>query len=46
MLSSKLWHRMEVKIETLTVKDMDITPCLGCMSCWGHTAGKCVILAQ
>ena len=33
----------EVKIETLTVKDMDITPCLGCMSCWGHTAGKCVI---
>lgn len=30
-------------IKQLTVKDMDITPCLGCMSCWGKTAGKCVI---
>lgn len=30
-------------IKHLTVKDMDITPCLGCMSCWGKTAGKCVI---
>ncbi len=31
------------KIEMLTIKDMDIKPCLGCMSCWGKTAGKCVI---
>jgi len=30
-------------INQLTIKDMDITPCLGCMSCWGKTAGKCVI---
>lgn len=30
-------------IKQLIVKDMDITPCLGCMSCWGKTAGKCVI---
>lgn len=30
-------------IKQLTIKDMDITPCLGCMSCWGKTAGKCVI---
>ena len=33
----------DAHIETLTVKDMDITPCLGCMSCWGQTAGSCVI---
>ena len=33
----------EHNINRLTVKDMDITPCLGCMSCWGKTAGKCVI---
>ncbi len=31
------------EIETLTIKDMDIKSCLGCMSCWGKTAGKCVI---
>ena len=31
------------EIELLTVKDMDIKPCMGCMSCWGRTAGKCVI---
>ncbi len=30
-------------IKQLTIKDMDITPCLGCMSCWGKTPGKCVI---
>lgn len=33
----------ENRIKQLTVKDMDITPCLGCMSCWGKTSGKCVI---
>jgi len=33
----------DAEIEMLTVKDMDIKPCLGCMSCWGHTVGKCVI---
>ena len=25
----------EAEIELLTVKDMDIKPCMGCMSCWG-----------
>lgn len=30
-------------VEMLSVKDMKITPCMGCMSCWGKTAGKCVI---
>ena len=33
----------EAEIELLTVKDMDIKPCMGCMSCWGKTAGQCVI---
>lgn len=33
----------QAEIDILTVKDMDINPCLGCMSCWGKTAGECVI---
>jgi len=33
----------QAEIEVLTVRDMDIKPCLGCLSCWGSTAGKCVI---
>lgn len=30
-------------IDTLTLRDMDIHSCIGCMSCWGQTAGRCVI---
>ena len=33
----------QAEIDILTVKDMDINPCLGCMSCWGKKAGECVI---
>lgn len=29
--------------EELTVYDMDITPCLGCLTCWKETPGRCVI---
>lgn len=29
--------------EELTVKDMDIRPCLGCFACWSKTQGECVI---
>lgn len=32
-----------VNIEQLNVCDMDIKHCVGCMSCWGKTPGKCVI---
>lgn len=30
-------------IELFEVHEMNITPCVGCMSCWGKTPGKCVI---
>lgn len=36
-------ENISAKVEILMVKDMNIKPCLGCMSCWGKTAGKCVI---
>ncbi|MDD6261596.1 MAG: flavodoxin family protein [Clostridiales bacterium] len=29
--------------EEVVLADADIKPCRGCFSCWGETAGKCVI---
>ena len=29
--------------EEISVKDLDIRPCLGCFACWNKTDGKCVI---
>ena len=29
--------------EELTVRDLDIKPCLGCFGCWKNGEGKCVI---
>ena len=29
--------------ELINISDLDITPCRGCLSCWGRTAGECVI---
>ena len=31
------------EVEILHLAKMHIKPCLGCFSCWGKTAGKCVI---
>lgn len=33
----------EIEVYMKNVCDMDITPCVGCMSCWGKTPGKCVV---
>lgn len=33
----------EFDIEVLDICNMKITPCTGCMNCWGKTPGKCVI---
>ena len=33
----------EVETETVTLKNLDIRPCLGCFSCWSRTPGRCVI---
>ncbi|MCD8309544.1 MAG: flavodoxin family protein [Clostridia bacterium] len=30
-------------IEILHLADLNIKPCLGCLSCWGRTPGECVI---
>ena len=38
-----LQENPDIEIETLVVKEMDIKPCLGCLSCWYQTPGKCVI---
>ena len=29
--------------ETINISDLNIKPCRGCLSCWGRTAGECVI---
>ena len=30
-------------VEEINISDCRITPCLGCLSCWGRTEGECVI---
>ena len=30
-------------IEIINVQSLHIIPCTGCLSCWGHTEGECVI---
>ncbi len=32
-----------IETQTLTVRDMNIRPCLGCFSCWSKTPGQCCI---
>ena len=31
------------EVKVINIADLKITPCLGCLSCWGRTAGNCVI---
>ena len=31
------------EIERVNIEDLHIIPCRGCLSCWGRTAGRCVI---
>ena len=33
----------EDRLETIHLADCRIRPCLGCLSCWGKTEGRCVI---
>lgn len=34
---------LDADVDIFNVKNMDIKPCIGCMSCWGQTAGRCII---
>jgi multimeric flavodoxin WrbA len=34
---------LECEIEYINISKLNIKPCLGCLSCWGRTAGECVI---
>lgn len=31
------------EVEYVHISDLNIKPCIGCLSCWGRTAGECVI---
>lgn len=33
----------DIEVETITVKDLKVEPCLGCFCCWSKTPGRCVI---
>lgn len=33
----------KVEVKTITLRDMDIHPCMGCFSCWTKTPGQCAI---
>ncbi len=34
---------LDCEIEYVNISQLKIKPCLGCLSCWGRTAGECVI---
>lgn len=33
----------DADVEELYMNDLDVRPCSGCFSCWGPTAGECII---
>lgn len=36
-------EEVECDIELINIADINIKPCMGCLSCWGRTPGECVI---
>ena len=40
---SGLEQETQSTAEYINISDLNVTPCLGCLSCWGRTAGECVI---
>lgn len=36
-------HDDSLSIKIINASDLKVTPCLGCLSCWGKTPGECVI---
>lgn len=33
----------EYESEIINISDLNVTPCMGCLSCWARTEGECVI---
>lgn len=33
----------EIEVRTITLRDMEIHPCMGCFSCWTKTPGQCAL---
>ena len=31
------------EMEVINISDLNVKPCMGCLSCWARTAGECVI---
>ncbi len=40
---SGLNEKSEYEINIVQACDLKVKPCMGCLSCWGRTAGECVI---
>ena len=38
-----LTRKETYEAETISVAALKVTPCMGCLSCWGRTEGECVI---
>lgn len=36
-------NSIQAETEYIHLSDLTIKPCMGCLSCWGRTAGECVI---
>ena len=36
-------YKNEYDIEYINISDLNIKPCIGCLSCWARTEGECVI---
>ena len=34
----------EYESEIITISDLNVTPCMGCLSCWARTEVECVII--